>query len=205
MLPAASRGAGRGWALGAVAREASAGRRDGPPPCCSSVSRETLPAASRAPAAADIRGRWHARHRRAGATVRVRVAPSVSRETLPAASGAPASAPTRGVVHGSVVARQDRLASRPRAFHVKRWRSGVRAPAGARTPGRWHETSTARRGRPRSFGSGRFTLNGAESATLCARPYCANGRSTGSIVVAVPFGPHRIRTALIHGSSSAGS
>src|SRR5215218_4532823 len=56
MLPAASRGAGRGWALGAVAREASAGRRDGPPPCCSSVSRETLPAASRAPAAADIRG-----------------------------------------------------------------------------------------------------------------------------------------------------
>src|SRR5215208_5286171 len=74
MLPAASRGAGRGWALGAVAREALAGRRDGPPPCCSSVSRETLPTASRAPAAVDIRGRWHARRRPAGATVRLRVA-----------------------------------------------------------------------------------------------------------------------------------
>ena len=197
MLPAASRGAGRGWALGAVAREASPGRRDGPPPCCSSVSRETLPTASRAPAAVDIRGRWHARRRWAGATVRLRVARAFHvkrcrrrperrpRPTLGGdgtrGNGGPARRSAFVLPRAFHVKRCRRppgrrprprhealsteasspgktgLASRPRAFHVKRWRSGVRAPAGARTPGRWHETSTARRGRPRSFGPGRFT------------------------------------------------
>jgi hypothetical protein len=139
MLPAASRGAGRGWALGAVAREASAGRRDGPPPCCSSVSRETLPTASRAPAVANHLGRRYARRRWAGATVRLRVARAFhvkrcrrrpERRPRPTLGGDG----TRGI--GGPARRSAFVL--PRAFHVKR----CRRPPGRRPRPRHEALST---------------------------------------------------------------